>query len=266
MLRTRKSVQVLCSAALMIASASSAGFSEFGLSYSNIEYVEPEVMREEGYLVGFQARFTEFDAAMVALEVDYAYGRMDYEGSGRIKDIPDMLFEMRALAGPRLYKTSSSSLHLYAGVAQRYLSDDSSGMNSTTGALGYSRQQYYWYVPVGLHWRYAMQNGWQVALRAEQDIFIKGRNYSGLSDACGGSDGTFNQYQGTGYRIAINLMVPYGNNLNYVAIEPYYRHWEVDDSDSQLVYTPDCQGGGSSYYYEPENTSDEAGIAVRWVF
>ena len=260
---------VFASACLLGAMSSAAyaqGQTELGISYSNIEYIEPTVMREEGSLVGFQARFTNYDAAIVALEVDYAYGRMDYEGSGTIENIPDMLFEMRALAGPRLYQTESSSLHTYVGFAQRYLSDDSSGKRSSTGALGYSREQYYWYIPVGLHWRYTFQNSWKVSLRAEHDFFLGGRNYSGLSEVCGGTDGEFTQDEGEGYRFAVNLMVPYGNNRNYVSIEPYYRYWDIADSDTQLVYTPNCRGTGSGNYYEPENTSEEVGVALRWVF
>lgn len=251
---------------ILSSQVSAEGHAELGLSYSNIEYIEPNVMREEGYLVGFQARFTNYDAALVALELDYAYGRMDYQGSGTMENIPDMLFEMRALAGPRLYKTESSSLHTYVGFAQRYLSDDSSGKRSSTGALGYTREQYYWYIPVGLNWRYALQNGWKVALRAEHDFFLRGLNYSGLGAVCGGDNGEFTQDEGEGYRFAVNVMVPYKNGRNHVSIEPYYRYWDIADSDTQLLDTPNCTGSGSAYYYEPENTSEEIGIAVRWVF
>ncbi len=249
-----------------------ASQTELGISYSSIEYVEPGVMREEGNLFGFQGRFTNYGSTFVALEVDYAFGDMDYEGSGTLQDIPNNLFEMRALFGPRLYQSTRSQLHAYAGIGQRYLSDDSSGMKTSivpgTGkpSSGYTREQYYWYIPVGLNWRRSLASGWEVALRAEYDYFIAGRNYSGIDEVCGGGSGVFTQEDGKGYRFALKFTMPVSDGGGSLAIEPYYRYWDIEDSDTDYISTPRCTGPGYGYYYEPQNTSEEAGIGIRWVF
>ena len=256
---------VFAAFAVLSTLASAQNVTELGFSYSSILYVEPDVMHEEGNLYGIQARFVNYSDIIAAIEVDYAFGYMDYEGSGTIKDIPDSLFEMRALFGPRLFQSSYNDLHAYVGIGQRYLSDDSSGMRSSTGAYGYSRQQYYWYIPIGINLRQSLGRGVSVSLRAEYDYFLMGRNFSGIDEVCGGDAGDFRQFSGEGFRVSANVAFPLSQGGRSMVVEPYYRTWEIDDSETRLLSTPNCNGN-SAYYLEPHNTSDEAGVALRFVF
>lgn len=229
---------------------------QLGMYLSDITYTEPDVMQEEGSLTGFIARYNSHKQGdFSALELHYATGYMDYEGSGKMTDIPDTMFEIRGLLGSDTNVELGYQVTTYIGLGYRYLNDDSSGMLSNTLASGYEREQTYLYVPLGLQIaQRPVPKKWYFSARLEYDFFLFGKNTSHLGDIPGYDDVSLNQNDGYGYRasIAFNKEITLGAAIT---IEPFYRYWNV--SDSNVTY--DSMGRG---WIEPYNYSKEFGISL----
>ena len=94
---------------------------QLGLYSSNMTYTEPDLMEEEGYLLGLVGRFVYAkDDLFRTLEISYAHGDMDYEGSGTIENIPNDIFEIRGLLGRDLAYIADYKLSPYFGLGYRY--------------------------------------------------------------------------------------------------------------------------------------------------
>ncbi|MGR0279410.1 hypothetical protein ACUM5Y_10175 [Marinomonas dokdonensis] len=223
---------------------------------SNIEYEEPGFMKEKGSLSGLAGRITLYESlAMMSLEVDYADGKMDYNGSGRIDGIPNTFLETRGLLGRSVLLDEAKLLTIFIGFGYRNLNDDSSGLVSSTGHYGYERKQIYYYVPIGIEFKNRLNSSdWRVNGRAEYDNFFYGRNTSYLGTISGYSDVELEQNYGHGYRFSLEFEKPLSAQGGAIVVNPFYRHWNIEKS--QVTYN--SRGG----WYEPKNTSDEYGVAV----
>lgn len=223
---------------------------------SNIQYEEPSVMKEKGSLSGLAGSMALYDSlGMIRVEMSFADGDMDYNGSGTIKGIPNTFLETRGLLGRSLSLSNSRLLTLYIGLGYRSLTDDSSGLVSSTGKSGYERKQIYYYSPIGIEIKERLhESAWTVNGRAEYDNFFYGRNTSYLGTIPGYSDVRLEQADGHGYRFSLEFEKPLSAQGGAIIVNPFYRHWNIDKS--QITYN--SRGG----WYEPANTSDEYGVAV----
>lgn len=238
---------------------------EIGPEIYYFKYEEPGVMEEEGMFYGVAVAYTSRDWVpaspeesapddkwMSRFEGRFAYGQVDYSSpiSGTIDNIDDYIFEVRGLLGRDFPKAKSMNT-IYMGIGYRYLNDDSSGMTSSTGALGYERESNYLYIPIGLKTIGNLKNGWSFGATAEFDFFLLGQQNSHLSDI-GFVDIENEQDSGYGLRGSVRFQ-KHGKKTDFI-IEPFIRYWNIDRSDVVLGV------------YEPENETIEYGISLIWRF
>ena len=112
---------------------------EAGLQGATYKYEEPGLMNLKGERVGGSGAYTFIgsDYLHTRIETRYSYGELDYTGSGTLADVPDHLFDGRALA---LWEIRHGAVMWvpHAGLGFRYLYNDLRG-TSSTGAIGYRR-------------------------------------------------------------------------------------------------------------------------------
>ena len=236
---------------------------ELGTEISNITYEEPDIMEEEGIFYGVVGAYTLRFPSHFVLGVDgkFAWGQVDYDSNstGSIDDIDDWLAEVRVKGGYDLDIWDSTRLTPFAGLGYRFLRDELGGQTSTTGALGYDRESNYFYIPVGAETLTELNGGWSLGLTGEFDIFIAGIQKSELGDAIAGLDTLENdQDEGWGARGSIKL-VKKSEKADWV-IEPYYRYWDISQSDVQSITFSGTPIGVVGY--EPDNKSMEWGVKL----
>lgn len=232
---------------------------QLGLYASSITYKEPSVMTEDGYLTGILGRFSVHKNGQALLfDINYSSGDMDYDGSGTINKIPDSMLEVRGMLGQDFYLRRGARITPYIGLGYRNLNDDSSYMASSTGALGYERDETYWYAPIGVEVLGSpMHNGWSIGGRVEYDYLIKGINHTYLSSIPGYSDITLKQNSGSGYKVSAEFSRPL-SGLVVFNVEPFYAYWHIDESE--------ITSSDGSDYIEPDNNSREWGVALSVAF
>ena len=182
-------------------------------------------------------------------------GRLDYKGSGVLKDRPNYIAEVRATAGRDLV-WRNFGISPYVGVGYRFLNNDIRG-TSTTGAQGYVRRSQYLFAPIGLQPRVQLPNGDRLTLTAEFDPLIRGWQESNLSGAIDGYPDLTNVQKG-GYGARGELMYQRG----LWTFGPFVNYWNINQSDT------DC-GAGTGFYgcgYEPHNHTLEYGMQFRYRF
>lgn len=231
---------------------------------SYIQYEEPDVMKETGFMGGLSGDFSVHWAEGLVLGADgsLAAGLVDYEsnGTGSIDNISDFMFELRGSIGYDIWLSERSfRLTPFAGLGYRFLRDAAGGEVSTTGALGYDRHSNYAYIPVGIKVAANMNSDWKFGLNLEYDIFLKGLQQSELGDAISGLDTVeHDQDEGFGIRGSVSLTKKMKDfDLSF---EPFVRYWDIEQSDT----TPVTFGGTpiGVVSYEPKNTSTEIGLMV----
>lgn len=237
--------------------AAAATGSELGVEWVSFHYSEPDSakMREDGSMVGVFATYSwAFDRMALRAEVSYDWGTIDYDGwlidfeTGEMMtpiqlDTPNSVLNMRLTGGPRLKMgTGTATITPVTGLGFRFL------LNDLPGYGGYTREQTYWYVPVGVEASGRLGDGWGYVLRAEYDFFLSGSNDSGGDH--------FTQDTGYGLHVSVGLSSAFaGPNPITVTLEPFFRYWNVDDSS----VTPDG-------WFEPANHCSEYGIKCSVLF
>jgi hypothetical protein len=231
---------------------------ELGPEISYIEYKEPDLMKQKGYMYGIAGSYTYHDKLMLKAEGRFSYGQVDYSSpiSGTEDDIDDYIWEFRGLAGYDFPVSKASFLTPYAGIGYRYLNDDSSGKVTSTGARGYERESNYIYSPIGVRLITNLKNGWSVGAMAEYDIFWWGKQISHLSDAAPGyNDPQNRQTRGYGLRGSVELQRE-AKNVTF-GIAPFIRYWDIKESKrSDITW----YGIKTDEGVEPKNHSTEYGI------
>ena len=227
---------------------------EIGAQAAGYHYEEPDFAKLTGGRAGIDGAYTYADANHLfsRLEGRISYGRLKYEGSGTMTNVPDWIAELRLLAGKDFLAGADVALSPYLGFGYRFLFDDSRGY-SDTGAAGYRRYSNYLYAPVGLTLRIGAGR-WAVAPNVEYDLFIHGTQISKLSDTgiAGLGDVTNEQTQGYGYRG--NLMF----ESQSWAFGPWLNYWKIKDSDVACA--------ASVCGLDPGNWTREWGVELRYRF
>jgi hypothetical protein len=88
-------------------------------------------MKIEGPRAGVTGAYTYVRPERWFFKVDgrYAYGSLDYEGSGTLESVPDSILEARAVFGKDFFPGSGLSLSPFVGFGYRYLYNDLRGHN-----------------------------------------------------------------------------------------------------------------------------------------
>ncbi len=224
---------------------------EAGGQLARYRYEEPNFMWLKGDRIGVTGSYTRVNQKRVygRIEGRWSYGELDYQGSGALSNVPDSLYEVRALAGRDYGMGGTMAWSPYVGFGFRHLYNDLRGVTST-GAIGYRRDSSYFYVPLGITLRMRLGEDWVLAPQLEYDGFVHGVQRTYLSDTGipGYRDVTNQQRRGRGHRAQVMFE---GRRW---AFGPWMHYWNVKDSDIQPAGL------------EPANWTREAGVELRYRF
>lgn len=231
-------------------------FWKIGPELSYIEYKEPDVMKEKGFMFGIGGTYSYHNEFMLKADAKLSYGQVDYQNSVNIDNIDDFMAEIRAVGGYDFKLTESLVLTPFIGFGYRYLRDDSSGRMASDGSWGYLRESNYFYSPVGVSLTKDFNKSWAAGLTVEYDIFWKGKQKSYLSDVSPAYNNLENdQTSGYGLRGSFFIKKIIGR-ISY-SLEPFIIYWNIDKSDVQYItYNGTIWG----YGWEPKNNSTEIGL------
>jgi hypothetical protein len=239
--------------------------------FSNIYYDEQNFMRNKGFMSGASGDYSfRPNNLMLRLDGRISSGEVDYwsDGTGTAEDFRDYNFETRFSFGYDL-KTASKKAVLtpYTGLGYRYLFDGSEGKVTSSGAAGYDRKSNYLYSPMGMEAMFRFQGGWSLGFSGEYDHLWHGWQYSELGDyqlvpyliEVPNYVAKDDQEEGWGARGSLKFIKSLGR-IDFV-IEPYFRYWDIEDSDGFILYVigyPNSPFGG----YEPANSTTEWGAKL----
>lgn len=251
---------------------------ELGTELSYIRYAEPNLMKQKGYMYGMYSSATYRNSTnediksisdifsddnkvnMFKLDAKISWGTVDYEseGTGTIDDIEDYMFEGRGVAGYDIPIFKSSRITPFIGFGFRYLNDDSGGRTSSTGHFGYKREARYTYMPFGIETHTPFNNGWNLDMVFEYDLFLGGKQKSYLGDAVAGLNTVTNE-QNDGYGLRGSIKIQKETEKLGFSFEPFIRYWNIDDSEvSAITFSGSIVGSG----VEPKNNSTEYGVKL----
>lgn len=228
-------------------------YKESDLIDSNFQVIN---VKEKGVLYGVAGSFTAAERLYLKLDGRVAWGQVDYSGSGIINSVDDFLLEGRVVGG-YVFRHKTFNLIPYIGFGYRFLEDDSSGRQTSSGAYGYLRQSNYEYLPVGLLVERNLNDAWAWEASAEADALLGGHQVSRLDEiTIDGQSGFLprvdnKQDGGGGFRVSLNMVHKGAFDLS---IGPYFNWWKVQSSND------------SNGFMEPKNSSTEVGgqIIIRF--
>lgn len=219
-------------------------------------YLEPGLgVSQEGALWGAAAGCTlsAGDRLFLRAGLDWAQGRLRYQGSGTLDGVPDSRLEARLTLGRDFSPSPGVALAPYAGLGLRLAWNDLRGTTSS-GARGYRREAALQFLPLGCTLRVALGGAWVLAPAAEVAWVFKAREVSRFSDAGQGLDDAFNRAgSGQGRRLAVLL------EHGPCSFGPWLQTWEVGASDQTAI-------GRGFTAQEPLNRTREAGLTLTWRF
>ena len=246
-----KWIAVLCGATAWTAAADTSGI-EFhsSLALSSYRYEEPGLMQLKGQKAAIELQWvnTAPSGQQLAIDVRGVFGPVDYssQDSGSDTGEPDFYTDLRLLGGQSI-RWGSERLTPYLGLGWRRLVNDSSGMTTSTGAVGYRRTSNYFYLPLGANLSFSIAGEARLEINAEFDHLVSGTQKSELP----GETINNTQRRGRGWRFGFL----YGNRE--WAIGPFIQAWKIAKSNEV-----DCDNG-TAICFEPANETREFGIRVQ---
>ncbi|MEN6620617.1 MAG: autotransporter outer membrane beta-barrel domain-containing protein [Smithella sp.] len=231
-------------------------FWKIGPELSYIEYKEPDVMKEKGFMYGIGGTYSYHNEFMIKADAKLSYGQVDYQNSGTLDNIDDFMAEIRAVGGYDFKLTESLVLTPFIGIGYRYLRDDSSGRMTSDGSWGYLRESNYFYSPIGVSLIKDFDKSWAAGLTIEYDFFWKGKQKSYLSDVSHAYSNLEND-QTSGYGLRGSFFIKKITGRVSYSVEPFIVYWNIDKSDIQTIT---YHGTIWGYGWEPKNNSTEIGL------
>ena len=238
----------------------------FDTTYFDYQEEDGDLMEEDGFMFGLKGDYTYHrgNRLMAGFSLEYLTGDLDYDGEtwggAPVKeDTDDWIVECRGLAGYHFFLKGKHLLTPFLGIGYRYWNDD------TGGAGGYEREVEYWYSPLGIKIDGLLSDKWTWGISAEYDLFWKGKVKSHLSDVSSDfNDSKVDQDFGDGYGLMFSFRLERKLIKRYsLSIEPYFRYWSVDESDTDIL---SYSGQPIGYVYEPENETFCYGLRLGIVF
>ena len=243
-----------------------------------ISYDEPGVMQERGVLYGLAAAVEQDIDELWAwrLEGSWVYGRIDYHGAvvnvltgEEVRadvETPNTILNARVLAARR-FAHDGRSFRPYTGLGYRLLIDD------LPGDAGYTREQTYFYIPIGVEADAWSPSEWKTGFRLEFDWLIRGHNDSRTD--VGFVDASVTQDSGYGLQLAFTILREFAGTGRHnqplrLTLEPFVQYWDIARSDSDIDDIALVVDGrvltGEVTYFEPRNTTDIYGIRASLEF
>ena len=230
---------------------------EVAYEVSKYNYREPDgnsPISLKGHMQGASLRYEVRTDASLFYAVDGRWmgGTTDYDGWLMTKppqkytfdDIGDYYYEARLHMGRMADLSERARFWWTIGLGYRYLKDH---MNKAPA--GYLRESNYVYMPVMGGYRY-LGGVWELDLRGELDYLLCGWQNSHMKSGKIRHD----QHEGYGFRLSAKLQINLDGHKSGLFVEPFYRFWEIQDSESS---------GG---YMEPHNKTEELGLRVGVTF
>jgi hypothetical protein len=245
---------------------------EAGLYFdlSHIYYGEKDFMRNTGMMWGVSGDYTyRPNKFMLKADARFSFGSVDYwsNGTGTASDLRDYNFETRFTLGYDLGTSDKASFTPFIGLGYRYLFDGEGGTQTTTGAYDYDRKSNYLYSPIGMEAMFRLGRSWSLGVTGEYDLFWHGWQYSELEKAKVGLVPLKNdQNDGWGVRSSVKIIKRFGK-IDF-AIEPYFRYWDIKESDIDVNITGILGSIGQDYVFvgypaiEPKNSTMEWGAKI----
>jgi len=233
---------------------------EVGYEFASFHYEEPGIMDEDGILHGLRGEFTVHNLNNIMWRVmgRFSAGGLDYDGktwggTPLTMDTDIFVLSLRGLLG-RDFNLGNSIITPLIGLGYRYWNDDSSG-----NTAGYEREIKYLYSPIGFETASLAREDWIWGIRAEYDLFWRGKATSHLGDAVTGlSDADNNQKFGDGYGLRGSLYLRRSQKVNWpFSIEVFVRYWDIEKSDIAPI---SYYGWLVGYGVEPANNTTEYGL------
>jgi len=211
---------------------------------------EKDQLENLGFLYNYKNAFVKGDY-LNEFEFDssYQFLTQTYQsyGTGTMDDIKTEIYNLRALYGFQL----SEKLMLKSGFGYRYLYHYWQDRHSSTGAIGYDREQDYTYLPILAELKMPIPElSLDGKLKLEYDIILQGNNTS--YNAYRGGANTDDKFENNNGYI---WKVSYKGERNGINFEPYYEFMNIDNSIA------DASGS-----LEPANTTKEIGLRLTKVF
>jgi hypothetical protein len=233
---------------------------DIGLSLSSYQYQEPGIMSLKGVKIGLDLHTVKVlqNDQFIRGDLRYAFGTVDYNsnGTGSASGEPDWYIEARVLVG-KDWLTNDAVFSPYTGLGYRYLFNDGRGITST-GAGGYRRESNYFYLPIGIIHRRALNDQARLVSTLEYDHLLAGKQISSLSDTGLGFNDVMNN-QSSGYGLKLSIMY----EQSKWAIGPYADYWNIGPSDIAPLYQNGILVGGGR---EPQNNTVEFGLKASQQF
>lgn len=239
---------------------------EIGYEVAGYKYKEPGLMSlKSNHKQGVSAQYTFLSAPgengfLFGAEFRYLQGNVDYDGGTwdgdplYFEDLKDYYMDGAIRVGRTYNLGERTNLLSYTGLGLRRLRNHL----EQSGEGGYLRQSTYLYVPIGAQLVYGVPNDWQLRLAGEVDFLVYGRQESYFDDSFGKISN--DQHNGVGVRVSVKAEKSLG--VMGVFVEPFWRYWKLEDSDTVTVYTP----GDTYYLQEPENHTTEYGVRIGITF
>jgi hypothetical protein len=238
-----------------------------------LRYEEPGTMEEEGAMLGVRgaASRDEANGLRWTLKGSLSAGTLRYKGSvenlitGEIVpaevDTPNTVFGAAFDIGKPL---SVGAAHFvpYTGAGVRALVDD------LPGDSGYTREQTYLYIPLGLELDPVSFGAWSAGCAAEFDYLVRGFNHSSTDQ--GDIDAQLEQDSGYGVHLAARLgrdmKTRAGQPTRRFSLEAFYEYWDIDSSNTDTDEGFGVIDGQPVFvqvsYVEPANNTTVVGLAA----
>jgi hypothetical protein len=242
---------------------------EIGVQEGYYRYREPGVdVTELGYLTGFTGSATAVSSGgySASAEMRYAFGDLNYRGSGSASDKFNDMWDVRGLVG-KDFNFPDFTLEPYTGFGWRNLYDDNRGLTST-GAFGYRRENNLYYLPIGINPRFRGPGNSRFAGKVEYDAVLLGQQNSWLSDGHAGDPDIKNMQKSGGSGIRAEMMY----ETTYWSVGPYFNYWDIGASNVKFMQDSNpstCFPHGtpcSPGFQEPRNHTTEIGLQFRMHF
>lgn len=194
------------------------------------------------HAVKLLGRYAQGDSDYIGASQNQPFGTLVRNGQDR--DVAE-LRAVYAYSIPFSGNTVTPSL----GIGYRALTDHL----EQSGAGGYKRHSEYDFVALGLAAKWRFGQRWRIDPAIGYNILIRGTQHSYTA-----VDIVNRQHSGHGVELALPLVrvLKSGGELH---IAPFYRYWHIGDSER-------FQTGPATFAYEPENTTREYGINLRYAF
>ncbi|WP_319760682.1 hypothetical protein [Maridesulfovibrio sp.] len=232
--------------------------SEFKLGYEGMYmyYDEPNMMHEKGILNGGFASWTGYFSQyniMLNAELEGLAGSLSYngkysDGTPLKCDTDDYFISGRATVG-KGFDFGRTGITPYIGIGARYWNDDI----KTTG--GYERQITQLYMPVGVNLVTKLNEGWSIGGTLEGSLLLGGKVKSKLSDVGSNYEDVNNTQEfASGGGARVSAFLEYDFDAYALGMEPYFRYWNIEDSEKDTVST--------GTYMEPKNKFYMSGLRL----